>query len=102
MDNDDDATVLALESGLGADLAPSAGKWHPFVGALIGYLSISESFGFGQDNTHSEAYVGGTLGLRHFVKDYAATRMQIGYRRTLGDYFELGNLEIAGGVSFFL
>jgi hypothetical protein len=96
MEGDNDPTALALEFGPGIDFAPKKGNWHPFASVLVGYLSI------GEDEAESEAYVGGTVGVRHFVRDYAATRLQIGYRRTLGDFFEAGNLEIAAGVSFFL
>ncbi|MEW5702798.1 MAG: hypothetical protein AB1792_11300 [Candidatus Zixiibacteriota bacterium] len=92
----DDVSVLCLEGGPGVDLGGKGAAWRPFVNGIVGMLSISSG------DSETEMYVGGQVGLRHFVKDYAATRLQIGYRRTLGDFFELSNIEIAGGVSFFL
>jgi len=95
-EDEDGVTVLCLEGGPGVDLGGNGASWRPFVNGVLGLLSISSG------EAESEMYVGGQVGVRHFVKDYAATRIQVGYRKTLGDYFELGNFEVAGGVSFFL
>jgi len=95
-EDNDAVTILWLEGGAGADLGKPNSSWRPFVGGLFGLISVSAY------DTESEPYIGAQVGLRHFVKDFAATRLQVGYRKTLGDKIDLGNLEIAGGVSFFL
>jgi len=94
--DNDNVSVVCLEGGVGADLGRKGDAWRPFFGGLLGYISVSE------DKAESSPYLGVQFGVRNFVRDFAATRLQIGYRKTLGGDIDLGNIEIAGGVSFFL
>jgi len=90
------STLGIIEGGIGMPLARRDATIQPFGTVVFGILSMSSGA------SATEAYVGGIFGARTFIRDYAATRFQIGYRRTLGDQFDLGALEVAGGVSFFL
>ncbi len=85
---------LMFEVGVGADLARHAGTEHPFAGVIAGAAVIDEQ---------AAPYVGAQLGLRHFIRDYAALRFQLGYRVTLGrDGPDLRAIEVAAGIGFFL
>jgi hypothetical protein len=46
--------------------------------------------------------IGGVIGIRNMIREYAATRVQVGYRKTRGDFLDASVIEIAVGISFFL
>jgi hypothetical protein len=86
---------LMFELGVGADLARREGTEHPFVGFLTGFAVL--------ENGDPVPYIGAQLGLRHFIRDYAALRVQLGYRATLNRHEDdLRSIEIACGIGFFL
>jgi hypothetical protein len=84
-----------IELGLGVDLGKGEGRIRPFLGALGGGIMYSTS--------DFRNYVGGQAGVRFFVKDYAAVRVQIAHRSTMGnDLPRYKVTEIAGGIGFLL
>lgn len=84
-----------LELGLGVDLGRKGSRIRPFVGAIGG--------GIMSDNSAFRNYVGGQGGVRFFVRDYAALRLQIGHRTTLNDErYGFKVTEIAAGIGFLL
>ncbi len=95
-EGNNNAALGIIEGGLGMLLADQEAKIRPFGTILFGV--VAESGGPG----NTEAYIGGLFGARTFIRDYAATRFQVGYRRTLGNRLDLGSLECVGGISFFL
>lgn len=104
--DDDRVTALDLEAGLGRTFGPRNSRTTSFVNGLVGLLSLST-----EDESHSNAYLGGQIGLRSMINDHAAFRAQVGYRYWLGssknnwweeDEFDFSTLEIAMGLSFFL
>jgi hypothetical protein len=90
------STLGIIEGGIGMPLAKREATIQPFGTVVFGIVSMSSGA------SATEAYIGGVFGARTFIRDYAATRFQIGYRRTLGDQLDFGALEVAVGVSFFL
>ena len=93
---DDKTEILNVEGGVGGSLGQDGSRTQPFCSALLGLLSVSNG------KTASEAYLGGEIGVRSFIRDYAAVHLQLGYRHMLGNAFGFSTLEIAGGLGFFL
>jgi hypothetical protein len=92
-----DLTAVNIEGGIGGVFGESDAKTFPFAGAILGVLSISNG------DTESEGYIGFQGGFRHFFLKHAAMRMQVAYRKFLGDEFNLdSSLEVGGGLSFFI
>lgn len=96
-EDDDDLTILNLETGLGANLAARDAKVVPFVGGLGGLLTIDDGY-----QSETNFYLGGQFGVRSFFRDYAAVRVQVGYRHVMLDSDDVGIIEVVGGLSFFL
>ena len=95
--NGGDLSALNIEGGMGAVFGESDIKTFPFAGILLGILSLSNG------DTESEGYIGFQGGFRHFFREHAAMRMQVAYRRFLGDEFRLeSSLEISAGLSLFI
>ena len=92
-------TILNLEGGLGANLATHNAKTVPFVGAVGGVVAISMT----NEESQTDPYVGVQLGLRTFVRDYAALRVQTGFRHVFVKHGGGTDLfEAVAGLSFFL
>ncbi len=90
---DPDGQAL-LESGISIDFAKRGKKLRPFGGAIIGAVS---------GDGDAKMYLGAQGGIRYFIRDYAATRAQLAYRKTVGDDPpKLRAIELACGLSFFL
>jgi hypothetical protein len=96
-EDEDSFTILNLEGGVGANLAAHDAKVVPFVGAMAGIVSLSED-----DDTETKEYVGGQAGVRWFVRDYAAIRVQAAFRDILVEGDNVSVIELVGGLSFFL
>lgn len=83
-----------LESGVSVDVAKRGAKFRPFGGAIIGALS---------GESDATMYLGAQGGFRYMMRDYAAARAQLAYRKTVGDDPpKLRAIELACGLSFFL
>jgi hypothetical protein len=86
---------LMLETGIGMDLAKAGQRVRPFGGAIIGMMS--------GDVGELGGYLGAQGGVRYFFRDYAATRVQVGFRRTISDDSpRIRAIEIAFGLGFFI
>ena len=96
-EDEDNFTILNLETGVGANLAARDAKLVPFVGALGGLLTLDGGY-----DSETNFYVGGQVGVKSFFRDYAAVRVQAGYRHVMLDDDDVGIIEIVGGLSFFL
>lgn len=93
----DDLTIINAEAGPGVNLAPRDASLVPFVGGLGGLLYADNG-----SSSNTSFYVGGQVGIRSFIRDYAAVRMQVGYRHVMEEGEDIGIIEIVGGLSFFL
>jgi hypothetical protein len=93
----DDFTIINLESGMSANLAARDATLVPFIGGLAGLLNSND----GSDSS-TDFYLGGQAGLRSFFRDYAAVRLQAGYRHVMLEGDDVGIIELVGGLSFFL
>jgi hypothetical protein len=96
-EDDYDATVMNLEGGLGTNLAPRGSKTVPFVTGLGGLLNIGSD-----DDSETNFYLGGSVGVRTFFRDYVAVRFQASLRNILVDGDSVRVFEFVGGLSFFL
>lgn len=86
---------LLLETGIGMDLAKAGQRVRPFGGIIIGMMS--------GDLGELGGYLGAQGGVRYFFRDYAATRVQVGFRRTISDDSpRIRAIEIACGLGFFI
>jgi len=93
---DDEVTATNLEGGIGVRLGAPDKSLVPFVGGLVGIISLSNG------DSESGFYLGGQGGIKVFFTDYSAFRMQLSYRTMLDDELDYDALEIAAGLSFFL
>jgi hypothetical protein len=94
---DDDFTVVNLEGGVSFLTRHEPSGTVPFIGAMVGMVSFSS-----EDDSESDFYVGAQAGIRHHFRDYAATRVQVGFRHLTGEEIGADFLEVVGGLSFFL
>lgn len=86
---------LLLETGIGVDLAQPEQRLRPFGGILVGMMS--------GDLGDLGGYLGAQGGVRYFFRDYVASRVQLGFRRTISDDNErIRAIEIAFGLGFFI
>jgi hypothetical protein len=92
----DKTEILNIEGGVGGSFGQKGSRTQPFCSVLFGLLSVSAN------SQASESYLGGQLGVRNYIRDYAAVHLQLGYRRMLGKTFGFSTVEIAGGLGFFL
>lgn len=91
------STVSNMEIGVGAAFGEQRADAFPFIGAVMGILMAADG------NSDSEAYLGFQGGFRYFFREHAALRMQVGYRRFMGDDFSLeSSMEIVGGLGFVI
>jgi hypothetical protein len=94
---DDDHHVseeVMFELGASADIARRRSIEHPFAGVLAGVVVFDDQ---------ATPYLGAQLGVKHFIRDYAALRLQLGYRTTLAkNRRDLRAIEAAAGIGFFL
>ena len=86
-------SYLMVEGGFGVDVAKRPDKLRPFAGIVGGVVSADDPL----------AYLGAQGGIRYFIRDYTATRLQLGYRATIGrEPPKYRSIELACGLSFFL
>jgi len=92
-------TIANFEGGVGANLASREAKSVPFASVVGGMVSMSAS----HEESETDPYIGAQLGVRTFMRDYAAVRFQTGFRHVFlkdGDGTNL--IEVVAGLSFFL
>lgn len=94
-ENGVEGSQLLLETGVGVDVARSGQRVRPFGGVIIGMMS-GELGDLG-------GYLGAQGGVRYFFRDYVATRVQLGFRRTISeDSDRIRAIEFACGLGFFI
>lgn len=86
-------SYFMFEGGFSLDVAKRPDKLRPYAGVIAGVLPINDPL----------AFLGIQGGVRFFIREYATTRLQVGYRATLAkDPPKYRSIEVAGGLSFFL
>jgi len=83
------------EGGISYDFGIGESRFRPFAGGLAGLIR--------SNSPDLRGYLGAQAGTRFFVKDWAATRVQVVYRHTLARADEqFRAVELSGGIGFFL
>ena len=95
----DNATILNLEAGVGANLGSREAKTVPCASLVGGVVMISIS----DEESDTHPYIGAQFGARMFIRDYAAVRIQTSLRHVFVEGGDGTNLiEVVAGFSFFL
>lgn len=102
-----EVTAYMLEGGLGVDFGRKEAKVRPYAGMLLGYANLSipdinGGFSTARDFEPSSTYFGAQLGVRQFIRDYAATRAFVAYRKLGSDFDNASMIELGVGLSVFL